>query len=93
VFVPGKPFRQARLEPTQVKHLADAPSLALLASIRQGWKGLPGLNAQAYYENSLITDRRKFTKLVTGHNVISHLSSVRDKLERLPLANNLSGQI
>jgi hypothetical protein len=42
-------------EPTQVKHLSSAPlKVRLLASptiIRQGWKGLPGSNTLAYYEN------------------------------------------
>jgi hypothetical protein len=41
---------------TQWKHLSDAPLkcrfLAVPANIRQGWKGLPGTNALAYYEKS-----------------------------------------
>jgi hypothetical protein len=39
-----------------VKHLSDAPLkgrlLALPTDIRLGWKGLPGINALAYYEKS-----------------------------------------
>jgi hypothetical protein len=41
-----------RLEPTQVKHLSDAPLLALPTNIRLGWKGLPLTNGLAYYEKS-----------------------------------------
>ncbi len=34
-----------------VEHLARY-ALVLPANIRLGWKGLPGTNTQAYYENS-----------------------------------------
>ncbi len=34
--------------------------------VRQGWKILPGTNAPAYCENSLITDKKVFIKLAAG---------------------------
>jgi len=41
-----------------VKHIADARIkgrlLALSTNNRQDWKGLPGANPLAYYENSLL---------------------------------------
>jgi hypothetical protein len=37
--------------------------LALPTTNRLGWKGLPGTNAQAYYENSLITAVKSFITL------------------------------
>ncbi len=60
MFVPGKPFQpnlmfagKARAYPSEA--LSGAPLygklLALPANIRLGWKGLPGTNTQAYYEN------------------------------------------
>jgi len=38
----------------RVEHLKGASlrkALALPANIRQGWKGLPGTNTPAYYDN------------------------------------------
>jgi hypothetical protein len=57
---PDKPFQSSlmfagKTEPTQVKHLSNAPLQgSLLASpqnIRLDWKGLPGTNTIAFYEN------------------------------------------
>ncbi len=52
-----------------MKHLSVASLksgrlLASPANIRLGWKGLPGTNAPAFYENSKITDVKSFIKLV-----------------------------
>jgi hypothetical protein len=53
-----------RLELSQIKHLSNVPPLgkvlALPTNDRHGWKGLPGTNTQAYYENSKITDKKGF---------------------------------
>jgi hypothetical protein len=50
-----------------VKHLSGAPFwgrlLASLTNNRLGWKGLPGTNAPAYYENSKITATEGFIGL------------------------------
>jgi hypothetical protein len=56
MFVSGKPFhlRLIFVGKARVEHLKGALhrwAPALLASIRQGWKGLPGTNALAHYEN------------------------------------------
>jgi hypothetical protein len=51
VFVPGKPFMQGPM--FLGKAISGAPlwdrPLALPTNNRLGWKGLPGLNALAYY--------------------------------------------
>ncbi len=36
---------------------------ALPANIRLGWKGLSKTNAQAYFENSFIADKKSFITL------------------------------
>jgi hypothetical protein len=36
----------------------DKVLLALSTNIRLGWKGVPGTNTLAYYENQLITDKK-----------------------------------
>ncbi len=36
---------------------------ALPTNIRLGWKGLPGTNTQAYYENQYIMDVKSFIRL------------------------------
>ncbi len=50
-----------------MKHLSGATLedrlLALPESIRLGWKGLPGTNALAYYENSYVTAVKSFITL------------------------------
>ncbi len=47
-----------------MKNLRGAPLqgrlLALLTNTRQGWKCLPWTNTLAYYENSQITEKKKF---------------------------------
>jgi hypothetical protein len=43
--------------------------LALPTNIRLGWKGLPGTNTLAYYENSEITTVKSFIVKATGANV------------------------
>jgi hypothetical protein len=57
-----------------VKHLSDAPLkgrlLALPTNIRQGWKGLLGIYALAYYEKSSLTAVKSFITLATGLNLI-----------------------
>jgi len=46
---------KVRQEPTHVKHISGAPIkgrlLALSTNNRQDWKGLPGANPVAYFEN------------------------------------------
>ncbi len=67
VFVPGKPssiVHCLRARPgayPRVEHLKGASIgqvLALPTNIRLGYKGLPGTNTLAYYENLLITDKK-----------------------------------
>jgi hypothetical protein len=41
-------------------------SLTFPTNIRQGWKGLPGTNTLAYYENSKIADVKSFITLGLG---------------------------
>jgi hypothetical protein len=48
-----------------MEHLKRA---TLPANIRLGWKGLPGTNAQAYYEKSELTAVKSFITLATDHN-------------------------
>ncbi len=51
--------------------------LALITIITGGWKGLPGTNTQAYYENPLITAINVFIGLaLAGPNVIKLFRSV-----------------
>jgi hypothetical protein len=62
VFIHGKPFQPSLLYVGKVrslpflKNLSDAPHqgrlLALPINNGVGWKGLPGTNTLAYYENS-----------------------------------------
>ncbi len=63
MFVPDKPFQPTPIfaikpEPSRVRHISGDPLydrlLALPTNIRLGWKGLPGTNTLAYYENSEI---------------------------------------
>jgi hypothetical protein len=52
-----------------VEHLIGASlgkAPALPANIRLGWKGLPGTNTLAYYENPYITAVRSFTVQAPG---------------------------
>ncbi len=46
----------------RVEHLAPA----LPANIRLGWKGLPGTNTLAFYENLSITAVKSFIVQATG---------------------------
>jgi hypothetical protein len=59
-----------RPEPSRMKYLSGAPfsgrPLALPKNIRLGWKGLPGTNTLAYYENLLITAVKSFVRLAPG---------------------------
>ncbi len=48
-------------------------SLALLASVRLGWKGLPGTNTLAYYEHYWI---KSLTTLIHGPNVQKFFTEV-----------------
>jgi hypothetical protein len=68
----------------------------LPAIIRLGWKGLPGTNTLAYYENLLITDRKSFITLDPGVNFIklfpSSLTMRPNKLEHVSL-ETLSSQV
>ncbi len=63
-----------KLEPTQLKQLLGFPLLgrllALPTNIRISWKGLAGTSTLAYYENSLITNKKSFITLTLGPNVI-----------------------
>jgi len=67
VSFPGKPFQpclkfvgRARSLPKSTSHRW---ALALPTSIRLDWKGLPGTNTLAYYENSSITAVKRFITL------------------------------
>jgi hypothetical protein len=40
-----------RQEPTQVKRLSSAPLYGRTTNVRLSWKGLPGTNTLAFYEN------------------------------------------
>ncbi len=60
MFVPGKPFQPSLMFVGEARSLpkSRAPERALLgyaavlpANTRLGWKGLPGTNTLAYYEN------------------------------------------
>jgi hypothetical protein len=61
VFVPGKPFQPNLMFVGEARSLpkSGASERALhsgrprpyIANIRLGWKGLPGTNTLAYYEN------------------------------------------
>jgi hypothetical protein len=93
VFVLGKSFQPClcrwvrTLAYTRVEHLKGASfrlALALLGNIRQGWKGLPGTDTVAYYENSYITDIKRFVSLGPGVNVIKTFFFVTD-LKGAPL--------
>ncbi len=55
--------------------LEQAP--ALLANIRLSWKGLPGTNTLAYYENSQLTVIKSFIILATDLNDFSHWSNFK----------------
>jgi hypothetical protein len=78
-----------------VEQLKKAPLtsrfLALSTNMRLGWKGLPGPNTLAYYENPYITDVKSFITLDPGVIVIKlflpELKNVHNKLERLFLAS------
>ncbi len=52
MFVPGKPF--------QTRRVFVGEALAIPANTRLGWKGLPGTDTLAYYENLLITAVKSF---------------------------------
>ncbi len=69
-----------------MKHLSDAlligRLLALPANIRLGWKGLPGINALAYYEKSSLTAVKFFITLATGVHVINLFALVNDGEEK-----------
>ncbi len=80
MFAPGKPFQpslmfvgKAGAYPSE-KHLSDAPRkgrlLAFPTNITLGWKGLPGINALAYYEKSSLTAVKSFITLATGLNLM-----------------------
>ncbi len=51
-------------------------SLALLANVRLGWKGLPGTNALAYFASSSATEKKVFVTLEPGANVIKLFPSL-----------------
>jgi hypothetical protein len=58
-----------------VEHLKDTSLSQVLASvtdIRIGWRGLPGTNTVAYYENTSITNVKSFIIFSPGPNVIKH---------------------
>jgi hypothetical protein len=58
-----------------VEPLKDAslsPAMAFVTNIRIGWRGLPGTNAVAYYENTSITNVKSFIIFCPGPNVIKH---------------------
>jgi hypothetical protein len=74
VFVPGKPFLPSlmfggkAITYPRVEHLKGASlgwAPALPANNRQGWKGLPGTNAVASYENTYTTAVKSFITLAT----------------------------
>jgi hypothetical protein len=46
--------------------------LALTTNIRLGWKGFPGTNILAYYENPLITSVKSFIRFAPGPIVIKN---------------------
>jgi hypothetical protein len=50
--------------------------LALPTNIRLGWKGLPGTNALAYFENSELTAVRSFKTLAPGACTIKLITDV-----------------
>jgi hypothetical protein len=50
-----------------IKLFTVAP--ALPANISLGWKGLPGANALAYYENSSLTGVKSFITLAIGLSI------------------------
>ncbi len=75
MFVLGKPFQSSIMFLGKAgAELSDAPFrystlVRLLASpvnIRLGWKGFPGTNILAYYENPQITTVKSFILQVPG---------------------------
>ncbi len=75
MFVPGKPFRPSlRFAGMAGAYPSKAPFICftlgwapcLNTNIRLGWKGLPGTNTLAYYENSSITAVKGFITLAPG---------------------------
>jgi hypothetical protein len=50
--------------------------LALPKNYRQAWKGLPGANTLAYYENSLLTHVKYFIILAPGTFTIKLFTAV-----------------
>jgi len=47
-----------RVEQIKGVSFVSALTLPAIANISLGWKGLQGANTQAYYENSLIADKK-----------------------------------
>jgi hypothetical protein len=62
-----------------VEHLKGVlleKSLALPANIRLGWRGLPGTNTLAYYENPEITVEKSLIVLTPGACTIKLFTAV-----------------
>ncbi len=79
MFVPGRPFQPNLMFVCKVRSLPktaaperyfsqEAP--ALLASIRLGWKCLPGTNTNLNYEHFKITSIKSLISLGTGDNMV-----------------------
>ncbi len=71
MFFPGKPFQpslmfavKARAYPSEASFRCS--TLDLLANDKLDWKGLPGTNTLAYYENPYITTVKRFIGLAPG---------------------------
>jgi hypothetical protein len=68
-----------------VKHFSGAPLkgglLASPTNICSCWKGLPGTNTLAYYENSQITSVKSFKVPAPGSNPMKLFTIFRNKLE------------
>ncbi len=62
-----RPGAHPRVEHLKCSSLRKA--LALPANIRLGWKGLPGTNTLAYYENPQITTVKSFIVQATGGKI------------------------
>jgi hypothetical protein len=62
----------------------------LLASIRLGWKGLPGANSLAYLVPSKVTNREKIHNIGPWYQYYNSISSSlkvgTNKLECMPIA-------
>ena len=84
---------RVRPEPNRMKHLSGAPLYGrLLASptnTRLGWKGLPGINTLAYYENSLITPAKSFiVQAPRGYTRMENVKGASLQQRTLKFVNN-----